>query len=302
MHPMSDNEDEVRGDDAVNGEAEQEPVSPLAEEANGKDAEEPMVERNDTPAPGEKEAMETDRENGRDEGRRSRSRDGRSPSQDSRRSPREKSRERSPRDASPRDASPRDRSPRDRSPRDKSLRDRSQERSPRDRSPRRRSRSPRDRSRSRDRAVRRYSRSRSRVRGDTRRRSRSRGSLRERSRDRNADRYDRDRYARRRSRSPVPPPRRYSPRSRPPPPATGLHLFVAGVNFIVNERDLERKFGKYGKVRDARIVRNPRTGESRGFGFVVMDHDDDVDRAVRHMDGREWNGRRLLVERARNIK
>ncbi len=39
-----------------------------------------------------------------------------------------------------------------------------------------------------------------RVRGDTRRRSRSRGSLRERSRDRNADRYDRDRYARRRSR------------------------------------------------------------------------------------------------------
>ena len=43
-------------------------------------------------------------------------------------------------------------------------------------------------------------------------------------------------------------------------------------------QDLERKFGKYGKVRDARIVRNPRTGESRGFGFVVMDHDDDVDR------------------------
>lgn len=36
VHPMSDNEDEVRGDDAVNGEAEQEPVSPLAEEANGK--------------------------------------------------------------------------------------------------------------------------------------------------------------------------------------------------------------------------------------------------------------------------
>lgn len=28
---------------------------------------------------------------------------------------------------------------------------------------------------------------------------------------------------------------------------------------------------------EARVVRNPATGESRGFGFVAMDHDDEVD-------------------------
>ncbi len=33
-------------------------------------------------------------------------------------------------------------------------------------------------------------------------------------------------------------------------------------------------------MTEARVVRNPATGESRGFGFVAMDHDDDVD-AVR---------------------
>lgn len=79
-------------------------------------------------------------------------------------------------------------------------------------------------------------------------------------------------------------------------------MFVAGLNFIINERELERKFSKYGKVREARIVRNSRTGESRGFGFVVMDHGDEVDEAIRSLDGRDWNGRRLLVERARNVK
>lgn len=48
-----------------------------------------------------------------------------------------------------------------------------------------------------------------------------------------------------------------------------------------NERclqEVERKFGKFGEVREARIVRNPHNGESRGFGFVAMERDEDVDR------------------------
>ena len=132
------------------------------------------------------------------------------------------------------------------------------------------------------------------------------------------------------SRSPPPrygrdmgPPRYRSPvRSRRPAPSTGLHLFAAGLNFIINERvrhgavatlsacfacnhsshsfalcckhdaddclrvhslqDLEKKFEKYGPVREARIVRNPRSGESRGFGFLIMENDDDVDRVSFH--------------------
>ena len=43
-------------------------------------------------------------------------------------------------------------------------------------------------------------------------------------------------------------------------------------------QDLEKKFEKYGPVKEARIVRNPRSGESRGFGFLIMENDDDVDR------------------------
>lgn len=77
-------------------------------------------------------------------------------------------------------------------------------------------------------------------------------------------------------------------------------MFVAGLNFISTERDVEHKFGKYGRVRSVRIVRHPRTQESRGFGFVEMDTDDEVDKVIRHLHGADWNGRILLVERARN--
>ena len=43
-------------------------------------------------------------------------------------------------------------------------------------------------------------------------------------------------------------------------------------------QEVESKFGKYGDVRMARIVRNPYNGESRGFGFVEMADDNGTDR------------------------
>ncbi len=40
-------------------------------------------------------------------------------------------------------------------------------------------------------------------------------------------------------------------------------------------QDVEKRFGRYGKVTEVRIVREPN-GKSRGFGFVAMDNGEDV--------------------------
>lgn len=69
---------------------------------------------------------------------------------------------------------------------------------------------------------------------------------------------------------------------------------------MMTERDVVDKFDRYGPVREVRIVRHPATGESRGFGFVAMESVEAADRAVRKLDGTDWNGRRLLVEVAKN--
>lgn len=128
-------------------------------------------------------------------------------------------------------------------------------------------------------------------------------------------------YARARYRSPR---RRYSPRRRSPPSgyhsrhrsprrpwspppnrSTGMgkpgrDLFVAGFSFLTTERDLERKFSRFGRVRDVRIVRDKRSGDSRGFGFLSMERDDDADAAIRALDETEWNGRIILVEKSKS--
>lgn len=43
-------------------------------------------------------------------------------------------------------------------------------------------------------------------------------------------------------------------------------------------------------------------GRSRGFGFVAMSTEAEVDEVIDALDGREWDGRKLLVERARNVR
>lgn len=105
------------------------------------------------------------------------------------------------------------------------------------------------------------------------------------------------------------PPLSYRPKRRPwsPPPNrnTGLgkpgrNLFIAGFSFGTTERDLEKKFSRYGHVRDVRIVRDRRSGDSRGFGFLSLDRDENADAAIRGLDQTEWNGRIVLVEKAKS--
>ncbi|KAL3701541.1 hypothetical protein R1sor_019563 [Riccia sorocarpa] len=102
--------------------------------------------------------------------------------------------------------------------------------------------------------------------------------------------------------------RRRSPGRRPwSPPQNrsngvgkpGNNLFIAGFNFITTERDLEKKFSRYGRVMDVRIVRDKRSGESRGFGFLTLERDEDADAAIKSLDQTEWNGRIVLVEKAK---
>eukprot|EP00887_Chlorella_sp_A99_P003459 scaffold7.g3459.t1 len=183
----------------------------------------------------------------------------------------------------------------------------------RDRSPRRSRSKSRSRSRSRSRDRRRSrsreARRRSPSRSGSRDRSRDRYRRRSGSRDRNERRGGSPRYDDydRRGRSPprgggYDDRRGRSPPRRRTPPARGLQLYVAGFTFASTERDIVDKFSRYGRVQDVRIMKHLDTGLSRGFGFVVMSTEEEAERCVRHLNNRDWNGRRLQVEVARNTR
>lgn len=75
-------------------------------------------------------------------------------------------------------------------------------------------------------------------------------------------------------------------------------LFVGNLSYGAEERDLRELFGAYGALEGAEVVRDRVTGNSRGFGFVTFLMSDDAERAIEEIDGADFKGRPLRVERA----
>ncbi len=75
-----------------------------------------------------------------------------------------------------------------------------------------------------------------------------------------------------------------------------MNIFVANLNFKVQEEDLRETFEVYGEVDSARIITDRNTGRSKGFGFVEMSNADDASKAIEELNDREMEGRNLVVK------
>ena len=80
------------------------------------------------------------------------------------------------------------------------------------------------------------------------------------------------------------------------------NIYVGNVPFETTEDELHIAFAEYGKVTSAKIVTNPHSGLSRGFGFVEMADNNEAEDAVRALNGKDFNGRTLTVNDAKSSK
>ena len=76
-------------------------------------------------------------------------------------------------------------------------------------------------------------------------------------------------------------------------------IFVANFDKQTDEDDLQTLFSNYGTVIDVSMFRDRDTDEPLGYAFVEMPDEHDAERAITHLDGRWWNGRKLKVSQRR---
>jgi RNA recognition motif-containing protein len=76
-------------------------------------------------------------------------------------------------------------------------------------------------------------------------------------------------------------------------------LYVGNLSFDVTSEALGELFKQVGTCESARVITDRATGRSRGFGFVEMGSDADAQRAVQELDGKEFQGRTIRVNEAR---
>lgn len=76
-------------------------------------------------------------------------------------------------------------------------------------------------------------------------------------------------------------------------------LFVGNLDYGVTSDQLSELFSQVGEVVDATIITNRHTGRSKGFGFVEMKDEKDSKKAIETLNGKDFQGRKMIVNEAR---
>jgi RNA recognition motif-containing protein len=78
-----------------------------------------------------------------------------------------------------------------------------------------------------------------------------------------------------------------------------MGVYVGNLSYDVTEADLNSIFAEYGAVKRVTLPTDRETGRVRGFAFVDLSSDSEEDAAIEALDGAEWMGRDLRVNKAK---
>ncbi|CAH2070508.1 unnamed protein product, partial [Thlaspi arvense] len=90
-------------------------------------------------------------------------------------------------------------------------------------------------------------------------------------------------------------PRGSRPERQPRLYEAAFRIYVGNLPWDVDSGRLEQVFSEHGKVVEARVVHDRETGRSRGFGFVTMSNETEVNDAIAALDGQNLEGRAIRV-------
>lgn len=76
-------------------------------------------------------------------------------------------------------------------------------------------------------------------------------------------------------------------------------LFVGNLSYNITEDALRDVFAEVGTVESVAIITDRMTGRPKGFGFVEMSTEDEAQKAIAEIEGKEVDGRAISVNEAR---
>lgn len=76
-------------------------------------------------------------------------------------------------------------------------------------------------------------------------------------------------------------------------------LYIGNLSDEVTENDLTHNFSTIGKVVSVAIIKDKYSRQSKGFGFVEMETEDEAKKAIEQFNGGELQGKKIVVSEAR---
>lgn len=76
-------------------------------------------------------------------------------------------------------------------------------------------------------------------------------------------------------------------------------LFIGSLAWTTNDDSLKDFFSAAGNVVSANVIVDRETNRSKGFGFVEMSSEEEAKKAIEELNGKELDGRPIIVSEAR---
>ena len=77
-----------------------------------------------------------------------------------------------------------------------------------------------------------------------------------------------------------------------------MNLYVGNLPWSATEEELKTHFEEAGPVKAVRIITEGGSGRSKGFGFVEMESEEGGQTAIDSLNGKDFGGRELRVDKA----
>jgi RNA recognition motif-containing protein len=78
-----------------------------------------------------------------------------------------------------------------------------------------------------------------------------------------------------------------------------MTIYIGNLSYQATEDDLREVFAEYGTIKRVVLPMDRESGRMRGFAFVELGDDAQEDTAISELDGAEWMGRQLRVNKAK---
>ncbi|NER00709.1 MAG: RNA-binding protein [Cyanothece sp. SIO2G6] len=78
-----------------------------------------------------------------------------------------------------------------------------------------------------------------------------------------------------------------------------MTIYIGNLSFQATEDDIREVFVEYGTVQRISLPTDRETGRKRGFAFVDMGTESEEEKAIEELDGAEWMGREIRLNKAK---
>ena len=78
-------------------------------------------------------------------------------------------------------------------------------------------------------------------------------------------------------------------------------LYVGNLPYSIDDNQLQELVAPFGAITSAKVISDKFSGRSKGFGFVEMANDEEAQKAIEGLNGKDMGGRAIVVNEAKPL-